>query len=103
MPTWLPKLARGRVQPEKAPAPPAGPQPDDVPPRRLAAIAAAITAYLEAEAEAAGRTAPGFVVKTVSGTWAVRPGSTQGLGWAQVGRMENMLERQHIATRRRTS
>lgn len=75
----------------------------DVPPRWLAAIVAAISAYLEAEAEAAGQAVPAFRVKAVRGPWAAKPGAVQGLGWAQVGRMMTMLERQQLATRRRTS
>ncbi len=69
---------------------------------RLAAIAAAITAYVQAEA-AAGRGAPEpFRVTAVRslgrpGTGAAGQGN---LGWAQAGRMETMLARQQLGTRK---
>ncbi len=98
MPAWIRRTVRRKKGlSETDPYRTAG----DVPPRRLAAVAAAVTAYLEAEA-AAGQVTPAFRVKAVTGPWKA-PGGEQGLGWAQVGRIMTMLERQQLAARRRTS
>ncbi|MCL6581096.1 MAG: hypothetical protein K6U08_05705 [Firmicutes bacterium] len=68
--------------------------------RRAAAVAAAIQAYLEAEATAAGLPAASPArTAAVRSAWAARTPPT-GLGWAQAGRIENMLARQQLYARK---
>lgn len=76
---------------------------DCISPRRLAVIAAAISAHLEAEAAGRASEAGDVRVRPTRGPWPDRPGGAAGLGWAAVGRLENMLGRQQLATRRGTS
>lgn len=76
---------------------------ETVPTRRLAAIASAIAAYVEAEGIGYPAEGGGFRVTAVRGPWTTEPGGAAGFGWAAAGRWENMLGRQQLATRRGTS
>jgi len=72
---------------------------------RLAAVAAAIAAYLEAEASRTGRAFPFRItaverLDTDAGGFRSAAPSAGGAAWARAGRMELMLERQQIGPRR---
>lgn len=69
---------------------------------RVAAIVAAIQAHLEREAEAAGRSIPGF---RVTGLRSLTPGDPMTAPaypspWAHAGRMQLMQSRLDIALRK---
>jgi len=76
---------------------------DFIPPRHLAVMAAAISAHLEAEVTGRASEAGDVGLRPTRGPWSDHPGGVAGLGWAAVGRLENMLGRQQLATRRGTS
>jgi hypothetical protein len=77
---------------------------EDVSPKRLAAIAAAISAYLEAEEDGPAHRDGRAGRWPLRSPWTAGAGAVTGLGWAAAGRLENMLGRQQMMmTRRGTS